>query len=210
MSAADLLLYTDSRFCSPYAMSVFVALHEKGLPFEISTVDLVAKANQEARFAATSITQRVPTLVHEGFALSESSAITEYLDEVFPGAPLYPKTPRERARARQVQAWLRSDLMPIREERSTEVLFYEPVQAPLSDEARASAGKLFAAAEALLPAGAEHLFGQWCIADLDLALMLNRLVFNGDPVPERLAAYARQQWHRPSAQLWVGQPRPPL
>lgn len=210
MSAPDLLLHVDAQFVSPYAMSVFVALHEKGLPFKVSTVDLAAQANHEAHFAATSITRRIPTLVHEGFALSESSAITEYLDEVFPGTALYPKTPRERARARQVQAWLRSDLMPIRQERSTVVLYYEPAQTPLSDEARAAADKLFAAAEALLPAGAEHLFGQWCIADLDLALMLNRLVVNGDAVPERLAIYARQQWQRPSVQLWVGQKRPPL
>jgi glutathione S-transferase len=191
-------------------MSVFVALHEKGLPFDIRTIDLAAKANLEPGFAAASLTRRVPTLVHDGFALSESSAIAEYLDDVFPGAPLYPDEPRERARARQIQAWLRSDLMPIRQERSTEIVFYRPTEAPLSAEAQASAEKLFAVAEALLPAGAENLFGRWCIADVDVALMLNRLVLNGDRVPERLAAYARHQWRRPSVQLWVNRERPPL
>jgi glutathione S-transferase len=40
--------------------------------------------------------------------------------------------------------------------------------------------------------------------------MLNRLVLNGDPVPERLALYARQQWQRPSVQLWLELKRPPL
>ena len=100
--------------------------------------------------------------------------------------------------------------MPIRQERSTEVVFYNPTTSKLSGEAQASAAKLFAAAEALLPPGSENLFGQWCIADVDLALMLNRLVLNGDLVPERLAAYARHQWQRPSVQLWVNQRRPPL
>ena len=35
-------------------------------------------------------------------------------------------------------------------------------------------------------------------ADTDLALMLNRLVINGDAVPESLARYAHRQWQRPS------------
>lgn len=209
MSAVDLLLYVDAQFASPYAMSVFVALHEKGLPFEVTTIDLAANANHEPRFVATSLTRRVPTLVHDGFSLSESSAISEYLDEVFPGTPLYPQEPHSRARARQIQAWLRSDLIPLRQERSTEVVFYGPTKSPLSTEGRASAEKLFSAADALLPANSENLFGRWCIADVDLALMLNRLVLNSDPVPERLAAYARYQWQRPSVQLWVNQKRPP-
>jgi glutathione S-transferase len=191
-------------------MSIFVALHEKALPFKVTTVDLAVNENHAVHFAAMSLTRRVPTLVHDGFALSESSAIAEYLHEVFPGAPLYPAESQSRARARQVQAWLRSDLMPIRQERSTEVVFYRPTQTPLSIAARTAAQKLFSVAESLLSENAQNLFGQWCVADVDLALMLNRRVLNGDPVPERLAAYARHQWQRPSVQLWVNQPRPAL
>jgi glutathione S-transferase len=208
LSPSSLHLYVDSGFSSPYAMSVFVALHEKALPFELRTVDLAANENHGAQYAAISLTRRVPTLVHDGKSISESSAITEYLDEVFEGMPLYPTDPYLRAKARQVQAWLRSDLMPIRQERSTEVVFCKPTPTPLSKEARAAAEKLFHAAESLLPENSENLFGDWCIADVDLALMLNRLVLNGDHVPERLAAYARHQWRRPSVQLWVNQPRP--
>ena len=132
MPPTYLLLYVDAQFASPYTMSVFVALHEKALPFKITTVDLAANANHEADFAATSLLRRVPTLVHDGSALSESSAIADYLDEVFSGPPLYPAEPRSRARARQVQAWLRSDLIAIRQERSTEVGFYRPTQTPQS------------------------------------------------------------------------------
>lgn len=205
-----LLLYVDAQFASPYAMSAFVALNEKQLPFELKTVDLSANANREASYAETSLTRRVPTLVHDDFALSESSAITEYLDAVFEGVPLYPTEVRTRARARQVQAWLRSDLMPIRQERSTEVVFYGAKKPPLSLEAQADAEKLFSVAEALVPPDTENLFGQWSIADADLAVMLNRLVLNGDEVPERLASYARRQWQRPSVQLWVNHMRPPL
>lgn len=202
----DLLLYVDAQFASPYAMSAFVALCEKGLPFEAATVDLAARANREPGFAGPSLTQRVPVLVHGGFALSESSAIAEYVDEVFPGVALYPADPRRKARARQIQAWLRSDLLALRQERSTEVVFYGAKAGPLS----AAAQKLFSAAQALLPGDADDVCGSWSIADVDLALMLNRLVLNGDPVPEQLVAYAARQWRRPSVQRWVNQPRPPL
>jgi len=210
MQRVDMRLYVDARFTSPYAMSAFVGLHEKGLAFEVATVDLATGENHAAGFAGVSLTHRVPTLLHGDFALSESSAITEYVDEVFPGARLYPAEPRQRARARQIQAWLRSDLMPIREERSTEVVFYGRKQAPLSAAAQDSADKLFAAADSLLLAGYDSICGQWCIADVDLALMINRLVLHGDRVPERLAAYATRQWQRPTVQLWVNQRRPTM
>jgi len=74
---SPLRLYVDSQFTSPYAMSVFVALHEKGMDFQMITVDLAASENQGKTYALLSQTQRVPTLVEGDFAVSESSAITE-------------------------------------------------------------------------------------------------------------------------------------
>ena len=198
-----LVLHVDADHLSPYAMSAFVALTEKGLAFERRTVDLGAGAQRAAGYAATSLTARVPTLEHGDFALSESSAITEYVDAAFPdGAPLYPAALRDRARARQVQAWLRSDLMPIRMERPTEVVFLGRRFAPLTDAARASASKLFAAAGALIADGRPQLFDEWCIADADLALMIQRLALHGDDVPAPLASYAARQWERPSVRRW--------
>ena len=55
-------------------------------------------------------------------------------------------------------------------------------------------------AEHLLALGQPNLFGEWCIADTDLALMINRLVLHGDEVPERLVDYATFQWQRASVQ----------
>jgi glutathione S-transferase len=204
------LLHVDAQYASPYAMSVFVALCEKDAAFALAAVDLGAGAQHAPGFAGTSLTQRVPTLVEGDFALSESSAITEYLDDTIAGARLYPTAPRERARARQVQAWLRSDLLPIRIERSTEVVFFGKRMPALSAAAEAAAAKLFAAADALLAPGAANLCGDWCIADIDLALMLNRLVLNGDAVPSRLADYAARQWQRPSVRRWLALERPAL
>jgi glutathione S-transferase len=205
-----MLLYADKHFTSPYAMSVFVALTEKQLRFEIKTLDLAAGANTASDYALKSLTQRVPTLIDGDFALSESSAITEYLDHAHPDPAIYPTDLRELSRTRQVQAWLRSDFMPIRIERPTPTLFYRPapVPAPLSEAANISAQKLCAAATELLGHRGDHLFDRWCIADVDLALMLNRLIINGDDVPADLVRYAGAQWRRPSVQQWVNKERP--
>jgi glutathione S-transferase len=205
-----MFLYADSQFTSPYAMSAFVALTEKQLPFEIRTLDLARAENHVPDYAKTSLTHRVPTLIDADFAISESSAVAEYLEEVYPDPPIFPADPQMRARARQVQAWLRSDLMPIRLERPTETIFYRPVSASLSPEAQAASDKLFAAALELLSHGGDNLFGEWSIADVDLAVMLHRLILNGDEVPLRLVRYAKAQWERPSVQLWVQRERPPL
>lgn len=210
MSARKLTLYTDAAFLSPYALSAYVALSEKGLPFTLASVDLAEGEQRSPAYRQLSMTARVPTLVHGGFALSESSAIAEYLEEAFPfpaHARLYPADIQDRARARQVQAWLRSDLMEIRSERPSSVVFRAPVAVPLSKAAKAAADRLFAVAEDLLVD--DHLFGQWCIADTDLALMLNRLVHNHDAVPDRLASYARAQWHRPAVRAWLELARKP-
>ena len=206
MSQPVITLWSDADFFSPYVMSVYVALQEKSLPFTLKTVDLNRGEHLQAGWTGYAATRRVPLLEVDDFALSESSAITEYLDERF--APpewerIYPHDLQKRARARQIQAWLRSDLMPIREERPTDVVFAGAKKAPLTAEGKASAEKLFAMAEHLLVLGQPNLFGEWCIADTDLALMINRLVLHGDEVPERLVDYATFQWQRASVQRFI-------
>lgn len=200
-----LTLYIDSNWVSPYAMWAYVALKEKRLPFALKTVDLAAKQHRETGYEHLTLTGKVPALVHGDFALAESSAIVEYLEDVFASPAVYPANLQARARARQIQAWLRSDLAALREERPTTVIFRTPTDKPLSDAGRAAADRLVRVAASLLGEGAGQLFGDWCIADTELALTLNRLVANGDPVPENLVRYVQAQWARPSVQAWLKQ-----
>lgn len=206
MSKPEITLWSDANFFSPYVLSVYVALQEKGLPFSLKTVDLSSGEHLQPSWQGYALTRRVPVLEIDGFELSESSAITEYLEDRF--APpqwerIYPHDLQKRARARQIQAWLRSDLMPIREERSTDVVFAAARKGPLSEAGKESEAKLVATASGLLAHGKPNLFGEWCIADTDLALMLNRLVLNGDEIPEALAEYAAFQWQRASVQRFI-------
>ncbi len=206
MSQPAITLWSDANYFSPYVLSVYVALKEKGLSFTLQTIDLACGQHLQPGWKGYDLTRRVPALSVDDFVLSESSAIDEYLEERF--APptwerIYPLDIEKRARARQIQAWLRSDLMPIREERSTDIVFGGVAKPALSVEGQKAAEKLIAMAEAVLPVGQQNLFGEWSIADTDLALMLNRLIFNGDDVPERLKEYAAFQWQRASVQRFI-------
>jgi glutathione S-transferase len=187
-------------------MSAYVGLTEKGLDFEVREVDLEQGDQRTAPFLHRSPIGKVPVLAHQDFYLSESSAIAEYLEQVFaaPGYPaLYPAEPHARAQARQVQAWLRSDLLALRGERPTDVIFDGVRPAPLSDAGHCDAARLIRVATAWLAHGQRNLFGAWCLADVDLALMLNRLIVPGDDIPEPLRAYAAAQWEHPGIRRWM-------
>ena len=205
-----LTLYVDGFWISPYALSAFVALEEKGLTYSVKEVRLNKKDHHQGEYRAH--TGRVPALQHGDYWLAESSAIAEYLAETFPFPKhprLFPEDLRQRGICREVQAFIRSDLLPIRDERSTHTIWYEHTKAPLSDAARAATELLFKIADRLIPEGQTSLFDAWCIADTDLAVMLQRLNLNGDPMPGKLKAFAEAQWLRPSVAKWNNRARIP-
>ena len=203
-----MILYCDRFWISPYVFSCFVALREKGIAFETRDVGLDRGEQRDTEYEARSITGRVPMLAEDDFTLAESQAIVEYLEDTRPEPPLFPRAPRERARARQVLAWLRSDLDALRAERPTSTMFYEHATEPLGARGRAAAEKLVAVTERLLPSGRTQLFDAWSIADADLAFMLHRLLLNGHDVPARVRRFAEAQWARPSVAEFVGRARP--
>jgi glutathione S-transferase len=208
---SEFTLYGEPFWFSPYVFSSFVALREKGVSFDVTEVALANREHLAPTYGDVSITARVPSLAHKGFSLAESSAIAEYLDEVLP-PPRFPRLLpgglQERARARQLMAWLRSDLGALRDERSTVTMFYRFRVSPLSPKARRDAEKLIGVAERLVPVGEGPLFGDFGLVDAELAFMLHRLILSRDAVPARLASYARGPWNRSSVREFVEHPRP--
>jgi glutathione S-transferase len=175
----------------------------------VREVALQKKAQLEAGYAERSVTGRVPSLEHDRFVVAESSAIVEYLEDAFPGTPaVMPKDAKDRARARQIMAWIRSDdTFPIREERPTSTMFYELTKTPFTAAGTKAVAKLVAVTERLLAHDATRPFGVWSVADADLAFMLQRLLINGDEVPANVKAYAETEWQRPSVRAFVEQKR---
>ena len=87
---------------SAYAWRVWLSLEHKQLAYNLHVLSFSAGDTRKPAYLAINPRHQVPALVDDGFALYESSAICEYLDEVYSARPLLPKAPRERAIARRM------------------------------------------------------------------------------------------------------------
>src|ERR1700732_3675155 len=81
------------------AQKVRIALKEKGQEFKEHLLTLRGDQNDPA-YLKLNPNCVVPTLVHDGRAIIESSLILYYIDDAFPDPPLMPRTPELRHRAR--------------------------------------------------------------------------------------------------------------
>ena len=96
---------------SPFSWRVWLALEHKEVPYELKVLSFAAGDTKKPEFVAINPRHQVPTIVHDGFALWESTAILEYLDEAFKsGKPLFPGDAKARARIRRLGAEIQSYL----------------------------------------------------------------------------------------------------
>lgn len=79
---------------------VRLCLREKGLPYVSYYMELGKFQQHDPDYLQLNPNGLVPTLVHDGVPIIESTVINEYLDDVFPEVPLRPDDPVERARMR--------------------------------------------------------------------------------------------------------------
>ena len=94
------LYHNDMSVC---AQKVRMVLAHKDLEWEGSNLNLRAGEQFSPDFLKISPKGLVPVLVHDGASILESNVIVQYLDEVFPDAPLFSQDAVERAQAR---GWL--------------------------------------------------------------------------------------------------------
>ena len=91
-------LYTHPM--SPCAQKVRIVLAEKGLEWEKHHVNLQQKENLRPEYLKLNPLGVVPTLVHDGRPVIESSIICEYLEDTFPDPSLRPTDTYQRSRMR--------------------------------------------------------------------------------------------------------------
>lgn len=99
----DVALY--HAWVSSASRRVRFVLEEKAIAYQGILVDLLAFEQHSPDYIAINPNGVVPTLVHKTKPVAESSAICEYLDEVFPETPLRPADPHDRARMRGWAKW---------------------------------------------------------------------------------------------------------
>ena len=104
--------YIDSLWLSPYTYSVLSALREKKIPFELEEVRFESNRSVSGPFKDRTFTDLIPAIEEDGFLLSESLAILEYLEDRYPEPALFPRDPVAKARCRQLEAAADEVLFP--------------------------------------------------------------------------------------------------
>lgn len=90
-----------------------IALNLKGLAYQRIPVDLRDGEQSAPAYLAVNGQGLVPTLEIDGRRLSQSPAILEWLEEVYPDPPLLPKAPLDRAIVRAMAAVIGCDIHPL-------------------------------------------------------------------------------------------------
>ena len=111
-----LKLYTGNKNYSSWSLRAWLLMRQLGIPFEDVSLRLswdLGSAFKETLRPLTP-TGRVPVLVHDGFAVWDTVAITEYLAELFPDLRIWPSASRDRARARSLCAEMHAGFSALR------------------------------------------------------------------------------------------------
>lgn len=169
-------------YVSPYVRKVLACLNLKGLNFEIDPITPFFGGDE---FERLSPLRRIPVLIDGDVTLCDSSVVCAYLDEAYPGHPLLPSTPADRARARWLEEYADTRLGDI----FIWALFYQRRVHPMvwgqpGDEARINKAVREDAPNALdylegqLPAEG-FLFGDIGLADISIASFFRNAAYAG-------------------------------
>jgi glutathione S-transferase len=108
---------------SPFAWKVWLTLEHKGIPYTAKRLSFDNDDTKTPEFLAINPRGKVPAIVDDGFALYESNAICEYLDEAYPEKPLMPKDAKGRALVRRLVGEADDSLYKLESDLMDQVLY---------------------------------------------------------------------------------------
>jgi glutathione S-transferase len=169
-------------FVSPYVRKVLACLNLKRIGYE---VDPITPFYGNDEFARLSPLRRIPVLVEGDFSLSDSSAICAYLDEAYPGHPLFPADPKHRARARWLEEYADTRLGDL----FIWGLFYQKVVHPIVWGEPGDQARIAKTLDEDIPAALDYLepelpkdgflFGEIGVADISVATFFRNGAYAG-------------------------------
>lgn len=186
-----------SFFNSSTSYRVRIALALKGLAYETLGINLRKREQNDAPYLAVNPSGVVPTLVDGDTSLSQSLAIIDYLDSLYPEPRLIPLDTTRRARVLEISNAIACDIHPLNNLR---VLRYLKDEFDIDEERRNTwyrhwVAEGMAGVEAML---ARYGAGPYCfgdaptLADCCLVPQVANALRSGcdlSPYPRVLAAY---------------------
>lgn len=113
---------------SPFAWKVWLVLEHKGIAYTPKRLSFDKDETRTPEFLAINPRGRVPAIVDDGFALYESNAICEYLEEQYPQKPLFPKDAKGRALVRRLVGEADDSLYKAGSDLMSKVLYTAPAE----------------------------------------------------------------------------------
>lgn len=199
-------LYTAS---TPNGWKVSCALEEMGLPYEVHEIDLRANAQKAPEYLAINPNGRIPTLVHDGFAIFESGAILLYLAELT--GQLMPSDREGRSRVTQ---WLMFQMGGVGPMMGQANVFFRAMETKIpaaisryQNESR----RLFEVLNTQL-ATREFLVDEFSIADIANWCWVRLYFWSGVSLDglDHLQHWIQRMEARPACQRGIAVPRPLL
>jgi glutathione S-transferase len=181
---------------SPFVRKVLVAVHEKGLEYEMVPAN---PSEPTEEFLQVSPFSKIPALADGDFCLADSTAIVTYLDAKYPEPPLLPSEAKARGRAVWFEEVADTVLIPAGAPIVVHRFLRPQIFGTDGDEEAAKAGE-----EAVkkpldyleTQAGGGWLDGDYSVGDLAVACCIKTLSYTGwtlDPAryPKLAAWYDR-------------------
>ncbi|RTL39431.1 MAG: glutathione S-transferase family protein [Burkholderiales bacterium] len=204
-------LYIGNKNYSSWSMRSGVLLTAFGIPFEEVKLrfDFSEGSAWHRTIGAVSPTRRVPVLIEDdGFAVWDTLAIAEYVADRHPEQAIWPRAPRDRARARSLCAEMHAGFTRLRTVCPMNIeAFFPDVGARLWAEdaaLRADVARIDAAwADALAGSGGPFLFGAFSAADAYFAPVAVRLSRFSLPLSDASAGYRDALLAHPAVEDWV-------
>ena len=200
----SLTLIIANKAYSSWSLRPWILMRHFEIAFDEIVIPL-AQDNTRAELLRYSPSGKCPVLIDGDITIWDSLAIIEYLAEMYPEKPLWPKARAARARARSLAAEMHSGfaglrgLLPMNMRRAVK-------RVALTPEASADAARLeqaFQQAREAFGQAGPFLFGDFSAADAMFAPIVNRLHVYDVPVAPATKAYmdavmalpAWQEWH---------------
>ncbi len=199
-----LKLVLANKAYSSWSLRPWILLAHFKIPFEEIVIPMGQPQTSEAmlKYAPTG---KCPSL-HDGrIAVWESLAIIQYVAELYPEKPIWPRAKAARAHARSLANEMHAGFLPLRQACPTNFR-RAPKAIALSDAVRADIARIEAAwahARETYGKGGPFLFGRFSAADAMFAPVVNRFHAYAVPVAPATRAYMDAVMALPAWKAWI-------
>lgn len=201
-----LKLVIGNKNYSSWSLRAWLFLRQSDIPFQEIRIPMFTDTWKE-QVARYSPAGRVPVLLDSDFAVWDSTAIIQYVQEKFPDAVGWPTRSKARARARSISAEMHSGFLAVRDELPQNIRARHPLKIQaLSKRAQAQTARIISIWEDCRETFAQDgpwLFGNFSVADVMYTPVALRFVTYGIPLSDVAARYVETVENLPTVKEWI-------